>query len=229
MSDVRSAIQAAVEQTFREAGFAEERAAEWAATAAAKAVSGLNGHVLTEEQARALAVLRGVADVAPAPAKRGRGRPKGSGVQAKAKAEPVKARRGKDVAPKKAGNGKRGRPKGSKNKPKAEAAAPARQGKKKRGRPKGSKNKPKAEASAPATGKPQRTPVLVDPGQGARQRSPEQRAVMGFNRRLVGVQKRVAEKRATEEDLALLTDIAALGGDKVRAREVQRILATEAS
>ena len=48
---------------------------------------------------------------------------------------------------------KRGRPKGSKNKPKAEIAEAALpEGKRKRGRPKGSKNKPKVTDSTSVTG-----------------------------------------------------------------------------
>lgn len=45
---------------------------------------------------------------------------------------------------------KRGRPKGSKNKPKKRAKAAKKPTTKKRGRPKGSKNKPKAETPAVA-------------------------------------------------------------------------------
>ena len=49
---------------------------------------------------------------------------------------------------------KRGRPKGSKNKPKVEATTP-----KKRGRPKGSKNKPKKETQVKKRGRPRVKPV----------------------------------------------------------------------
>jgi len=49
---------------------------------------------------------------------------------------------------------KRGRPKGSKNKPKVETKVP-----KKRGRPKGSKNKPKPEVIIKKRGRPRIKPI----------------------------------------------------------------------